>query len=516
MCGIIGFSGPKGDNFDLTKIKTLIYINSIERGLDATGLFSPLNGIKKTLQEGWKFVLDPKNDIKLDNFLMAHVRAKTVGANMLSNTHPFERGDCILLHNGTIKNHWALLRKYNLEWSAYDVDSDVIAGCIDKTHSLDILKEIDGPAALIIHDKTRPNRMYVFRNKDRPLFKGFIGNSMYISSIPEALYLIECINVKEFKEDVLYTIEDGLLVGTGKKIKNNPYKEPIRSNTTNVHNIDFKKAIGCNIKLNHDFKGYSLDYKSRFIVDFQKDNYYEVSDAPTMYNLVIIDPITDLKANVHVNLIDKGDIIQDGDYVIAINDIYHTKDSINTKIINRGSALKVSSSFNDGELTIKTLKLPANYNPTETVFIKKYNFYKLTEEEYKEQLAINLSISINNDLQTDVGTANDIINFIEQQDNITVTSVEPIILLSASDNNSDNSSDNFERYKSMQPTVDKVDNILNNYFEDTDLKLRDLKLIIENTMYSAKESIELIEELINTSFKTYSKIYPFKKVENAN
>jgi len=42
MCGQLGYSGTKP--FDIEKIKLLTLWNSLERGEDATGFYSPLNG----------------------------------------------------------------------------------------------------------------------------------------------------------------------------------------------------------------------------------------------------------------------------------------------------------------------------------------------------------------------------------------------------------------------------------------------------------------------------------------
>ena len=99
MCGQLGYSGTKP--FDFEKIKLLILWNSLERGEDATGLYSPLNGHRKSLLKGSTVVSNDEFKLIPDTILMAHVRAKTIGLNTIENTHPFKRGDWYLQHNGT-------------------------------------------------------------------------------------------------------------------------------------------------------------------------------------------------------------------------------------------------------------------------------------------------------------------------------------------------------------------------------------------------------------------------------
>ena len=229
MCGIVGFSGK--ENFNKDKINLLMVWNSFERGKDSTGIYTPKNQIQKEVKVATEFL----NNIPFeeDNFLIAHVRAKTVGANIAKNAHPFKEDNVILCHNGTLRNHYGLLRKYDLKYQDFDVDSHIICGIMAKEKNFKVLSEIEGAAAMLITDTNNPSIMYVFRNADRPLFKGTIDGGMYISSIKESLEVIGCKNVKEFKENYLYTIKDGLIQGTAKRIVNKPYSPPITTYSNN-------------------------------------------------------------------------------------------------------------------------------------------------------------------------------------------------------------------------------------------------------------------------------------------
>lgn len=232
MCGQLGYSGTKP--FDFEKIKLLILWNSLERGEDATGLYSPLNGHRKSLLKGSTVVSNDEFKLIPDTILMAHVRAKTIGLNTIENTHPFKRGDWYLQHNGTLKNHWDLSHKYELSSMDYSVDSDIICGAISKENNFNPLREIDGPAAIIIHKTTTPDKLYVFRNAERPLFRGIIDGCMYMSSIKESLEYIGCGGIKEFKTDTLYTICNGNIEKTV-KMHNAPYKRPYVNNYNNSY-----------------------------------------------------------------------------------------------------------------------------------------------------------------------------------------------------------------------------------------------------------------------------------------
>ncbi|MDQ3338402.1 MAG: class II glutamine amidotransferase [Myxococcota bacterium] len=55
---------------------------------------------------------------------IAHVRKATVGRTALSNTHPFQRDNFVLAHNGTITNVPALLARTSPELQTFEGDTD--------------------------------------------------------------------------------------------------------------------------------------------------------------------------------------------------------------------------------------------------------------------------------------------------------------------------------------------------------------------------------------------------------
>lgn len=286
MCGQLGFSGE--EPFDIDKIKTLILWNSLERGEDATGLYSPINGLKKCLLKGSDFVVNKNYNLDPDTIFMAHVRAKTVGANIVENAHPFNRGEWYLQHNGTLKNYKDLIEKYDLDISNFNVDSDVICGAIEKAGDLSVLKYIDGPAALIIQNKNNPNELTVFRNNERPLFRGMIGKNMYISSIKESLQLINCTNVKEFKIDTIYTIINGSITKS-QKVKSEPYSKPepefVRYGNSLNNNEPLMGFVDCWLRASTTIHAYNAPFElttnKYYLIKDCKNNFFDVYDRTT-------------------------------------------------------------------------------------------------------------------------------------------------------------------------------------------------------------------------------------------
>lgn len=218
MCGITGFSGTK--NSDLMKIKFLMYMNSIERGKDATGVYTPKSGIIKDNVKAEVFINNKNHTNKIinDHVLIGHVRAKTVGANLVANAHPFQYGSIVGCHNGTLHNHLDLFWDNQLSnIKDYDVDSQVLISCINENFKnndgdLKILSEYEGAAALLFYNE-ETKILHAWHDKERPLFYGYLNaTEMYISSIRDSLVAIDCQDIKMFEINTLYRIQEGKIL----------------------------------------------------------------------------------------------------------------------------------------------------------------------------------------------------------------------------------------------------------------------------------------------------------------
>lgn len=207
-CGMVGFSGST--NFNPDKIAQLLLAN-MTRGVHSTGMYN--NGVISKMAEDAIYFL-AENRIIPGNTFMGHDRHATIGSKTaINNAHPFRYGTIIGQHNGTLKNHWNLCRDNDLTYSDYDVDSQVLIELISKDkEDLEVLQEFEGAAAIIWHDEDHPNRLYCFRNSERPLYRGMIDEGMYISSIEASLKMIGCEKIQQFKENFVYSIENGQII----------------------------------------------------------------------------------------------------------------------------------------------------------------------------------------------------------------------------------------------------------------------------------------------------------------
>lgn len=236
MCGMVGYSGV--DNFDADKIKQLMLANMM-RGVHSTGMYND-GKISKLADNAIEFLAE--NEIIPDKIFMGHDRHATIGnKSSVDNAHPFEYGTIIGQHNGTLKNHWQLCRSEELEHKDFDVDSQVLIALINKDKGgLKVLQEFEGAAAVIWHDKEIPNRIYCFRNFERPLYRGMIDDNMYISSIEKSLEMIGCKKIQEFKENFAYAIENGKIVLESSK---RVHKKPIVEKKSYTQNDNYYGSL---------------------------------------------------------------------------------------------------------------------------------------------------------------------------------------------------------------------------------------------------------------------------------
>lgn len=228
MCGIVGIA-IKAKNGFIKKEEDIfwqmLYANQL-RGEDSTGVICVENNkdfyvIKDASPASW--VLDafkkeqgPKNIIAFGKALIGHNRKATVGKVTDDTAHPFVVGDTFsMVHNGTLFNHRQLANT--------DVDSEALAQVLapvldveefDKQKFEEVIGKVNGAYAVAAYSQ-KANKIYLFRNKERPLW--LIEQSTHWSWASEGMmlgwilarnndYSTKPILSESVKEDCLYTI----------------------------------------------------------------------------------------------------------------------------------------------------------------------------------------------------------------------------------------------------------------------------------------------------------------------
>ena len=246
-CGLFGWSGKDVKKFNKDKFDKLGILN-VERGKSSCGI-----SFDGDIQIGidankmyYDFIID--REIKLTKYpiIIGHTRQSSVGSVNVFNAHPFGFGDnnndfiFIGAHNGTLKNHKELAKKYEVDESVENyytdkdnkeivvkrdkIDSEILLEIIYKHKNFKVLSEYIGGAALVFTDTTNPNVLYLFKGKskdwgssahestERPLFVYIENkNSMYFSSLEDSLRTIggNDDNVIDIESNVVYKITDG-------------------------------------------------------------------------------------------------------------------------------------------------------------------------------------------------------------------------------------------------------------------------------------------------------------------
>jgi len=288
MCGLVGFSRFEGGQVYIDKITSLLYINSLTRGKDATGMYTTPSGVIKMAKDATDFIelgykhrdlfIKYLNDT---NIFIGHVRQKTTGEKTDNNAHPFKFGNFVGAHNGVVRNYSGLIKEGDK--FKYDVDSMVIFSRLSQDNNYTVLEEMDADAALIFHNTEDPNSIYVYRNDARPLFKGKIENSgLYFSSIQQSLILIGCTNIEEVKPNYVYKYTNGIYHSATKIInKIKPTLTPIKV----PGDADF---TGFNILVtqactNAALRGKYVEVKDRTLGTYGDKNRYSIYEYDVVY-----------------------------------------------------------------------------------------------------------------------------------------------------------------------------------------------------------------------------------------
>ena len=251
-CGIFGMSTNKAENLDVNAVH-ILGIYNIERGKMSCGLSWDGDvqyglGFDKLYTD---FIIDTEIKPTKIPIMIGHTRQPSYGMAITEdNAHPFGFGtskdgksyEMIFCHNGTLKNHKELAKKYNIDLSekvkkishgghSYEtirdkIDSEILGEILYKTKKFHVLSEYVGAAALAWTWIDEPNKLYLWSGaskliqgsnviteiEERPMNVYCKNeNSMFFSSLKNSLTVVGAAKKDDLQIDynTVYVITDG-------------------------------------------------------------------------------------------------------------------------------------------------------------------------------------------------------------------------------------------------------------------------------------------------------------------
>lgn len=173
----------------ISAFKDMLIVNQL-RGRDATGVIR----VDKNNNDNWIKRVGPPEyliettayDKQFDTIgakvLIGHGRAKTLGENIQRNAHPFDHGDIVGVHNGTLRGHYTMERARE-----FDVDSDLLYWHINEYGLEPTISELDNAGAwALVYWNREEQTLNFIRNAERPLYFAHSADSkvMFWASEP--------------------------------------------------------------------------------------------------------------------------------------------------------------------------------------------------------------------------------------------------------------------------------------------------------------------------------------------
>lgn len=217
MCGLVGIAGKIGDK-ERSAFKMLLQLDTV-RGPHSTGVATVKNSglvyVDKSKGTPWEFKEEHKlrfSKGKPNAFckiLIGHNRYATVGEINVANAHPFECGNVIGAHNGTLTYSHRLDDRHS-----FDVDSEALLSHINTYGIHKSYPDMCGAWALTWYDK-KEEKVYWIRNKERPLYYAYSADEKTIFWASEEWMIdvacgyfdIELIDIIKVETDILYYID---------------------------------------------------------------------------------------------------------------------------------------------------------------------------------------------------------------------------------------------------------------------------------------------------------------------
>lgn len=269
MCGIVGCIGNMGKP-ENKAFEELLFVDTL-RGADSTGVISvnyqdKASSFKRAYPaQDFLSMKQAASLIFSGKVLIGHNRWATKGAVNHLNAHPFEHGDVIGVHNGTIRNQSLLT-----DHKDFPVDSDNVFYSIDKLGIEKTIASLDGAYALVWYDK-KEKKVNIIRNKERTLFYTFTDKSkqLFFASEEWMLYGILGRNgikhgkILPFQENQLYTFsmpEKGAVNGASLRKIKEYVRPPVNNNVSRFYPNHQQNASTSKYKSASEFLGKFQDF----------------------------------------------------------------------------------------------------------------------------------------------------------------------------------------------------------------------------------------------------------------
>jgi len=167
MCGIVGYYGDT--NLKAKEACIDMLFMDVVRGKDSTGvaLLNYKGELKINKHVGLPDMLFAETDFgkdqnMLQRMFLGHNRAATAGEVTNDNAHPFQSGNIVGVHNGTLRGKHRLK-----DWNKFGTDSEALIHTIAEEGIEEAWKLVEGAATVVFYDEVAETFSFI-RNSERP------------------------------------------------------------------------------------------------------------------------------------------------------------------------------------------------------------------------------------------------------------------------------------------------------------------------------------------------------------